>query len=278
MIDMHIHTTASDGTDTPEKIIEKCRKLNLELCSICDHDTVASQYTAVREVKKTKLQYLTGLELSVKHEGEIHLLGYGVDIENDALKAEMEVLRRSREARIGRIIEKLGENNIRITFEDVAEVAHGETMGRPHVALALLGKGYVQDMQEAFEKYLGERGTCYVQRKKLTAEQAVATVKEAGGCPVIAHPKFIRTQNFEKLLKTLKEIGVEGIEAYYPAHTDAEVDYYVGLAKKYGLLVTEGSDYHGAVKPHTALASERRDGEMLRECVNFFRTKYVNRL
>jgi predicted metal-dependent phosphoesterase TrpH len=276
MIDMHIHTTASDGTDSPERIIEKCGKLGLKLCSICDHDTVDAQAVAIKEAGEKRVKYLTGLELSVIHEGELHILGYGVDIHNKELTKEMEILRQSREGRVRTILEKLGEHNVNITFEDVKKKAHGETLGRPHVALALMEKGYAQDVQDAFVRYLGERGLCYVKRRKLTAQQAISLIKQAGGTPVIAHPKLIKTQDFEALLKEMKTLGMEGIEAYYPIHTDAEVGRYVALAEKYNMLVTEGSDYHGTVKPNSALASEKRNGALLEKSVKFFITKYVN--
>lgn len=275
MVDLHIHSTASDGTDTPKTIIEKCKKLALRLCSICDHDTIDAQPTAMKHAKALKLRYLTGVELSVKHEGELHILGYGINTEDEHLKSMMEKLREARQARVHVILEKLAEHNIKISYEDVQKMAGGNTLGRPHVALALIEKGYAADLQDAFNRYMGEHGLAYVKRRKLDAPQAIELILAGGGVPVIAHPKFIKTNNMEKLISDLKDAGIMGIEAYYPAHTDNEVKKYLHLAEKFGLLVTAGSDYHGKMRAYSALASEKRSGDALNKTIDFFMSKYA---
>ncbi len=275
MIDLHMHSTASDGTDTPAVIIKKCAKLNLACSSITDHDTIDAQAEAVEAAKKYGIKYLTGVEFSVRHEGELHILGYGINIWDKSFATELEALRESRLQRVDLILEKLRETGILISREDVVRNASGHTLGRPHVALALIEKGYAADFNEAFKKYLNEGGLCYVKRRKLDPAGAIALIRAAGGMAVLAHPKFIRTSNMEGLIEEMKEMGLEGVEAYYPAHTDTEARRYENIAKSNGLLVTAGSDYHGTMRVRSAIASERRKSKYLAESVQKIMTKYL---
>ena len=274
MIDLHMHSTASDGTDTPEQLIMKCAKLNLQYSSITDHDTIDAQEQAAGTAKKYGIKYLTGVEFSVMHEGELHILGYGIDIASSHLHAELELLRESRLERIDMILQKLHACNISISRADVVRNASGNTLGRPHVALALIEKGYASDFTEAFNKYLNEEGLCYVKRRKLNPEDAIRLILGAGGTAVLAHPKFIRTRNLEGLVVEMKAMGLAGIEAFYPAHNDQEVQRFEELAKKHGLIVTSGSDYHGAMRMHSAIASERRTSKYLKESLQVIMQKY----
>ncbi len=275
MFDLHMHSTASDGTDTPEQLVTKCAKLRLECSSITDHDTIDSQQPAVAQAKKYGLPYLTGVEFSVRHEGELHILGYGVDILDAHFCAELEDLRSSRMERIDCILEKLRACNVSISREDVVRNASGNTLGRPHVALALIEKGYAADFTEAFGKYLNEEGLAYVKRRKLNPQDAIKLILDAGGTAVLAHPKFIRTRNMEALAAEMKEMGLGGLEAYYPAHTDQEAQRFEDIAKRIGLLVTSGSDYHGAMRMHSAIASERRKSRYLKESLQKIMMKYL---
>lgn len=275
MIDLHMHSTASDGTDAPEQLITKCAKLNLECSSITDHDTIDAQMEAVNTAKKYGIKYLTGVEFSVRHEGELHILGYGVDIEDSVFRSELESLRESRLERVDLILEKLHECNVQISRADVIRNASGNTLGRPHVALALIEKGYAADFTEAFHKYLNEEGLCYVKRRKLNPQDAIRLILSAGGTAVLAHPKFIHTRNLESLILDMKKMGLSGVEAYYPAHTDTDVMRYEDIARRNGLLVTSGSDYHGAMRMHSAIASERRKSKYLKESVEKIMMKYL---
>ncbi len=210
MIDLHMHSTASDGTDTPETIITKCAKLHLELCAITDHDTVDSQAPAIEAARKLKQQYITGVEFSVRHEGELHILGYGVDIGNENFMSEIRGLVESRVERVHAILGELKKHNIKVGFEDVRRHAEGNALGRPHVAMALMEKGYAENMQDAFTKYLNENGLCYVQRRKLDSTQAMELILSAGGTPVLAHPKFIRTDDMDGLVRGMVGDGLMG--------------------------------------------------------------------
>jgi len=275
MIDLHMHSTASDGTDTPEQLIKKCAKLKLGCTSITDHDTIDAQQQAALQAKKLSLPYITGVEFSVRHEGELHILGYGVDINDAHFCTELEGLRESRLERIDLILEKLHACNVRIEREDVVRNASGNTLGRPHVALALIEKGYASDFTEAFNKYLNEEGLAYVKRRKLNPQDAIQLIMDVGGTAVLAHPKFIRTRNLEALVVEMKAMGLLGIEAYYPAHTDQEAQKYEEIARKHDLLVTSGSDYHGAMRMHSAIASERRTSSYLKASIQKISMKYL---
>lgn len=275
MLDLHMHSTASDGTDTPSVIMTKSSKLKLSLCSITDHDTIDGQKEAIDVAKKLNINYITGIEFSVRHIGELHILGYGIDINNAVLKEKMEELRLSRLERVDQILKRLHEKNVRITKEDVIRHSHGNTLGRPHIAKALEEKGYVSDTHEAFTKYLNEDGLCYVTRKKITQKEAFDLILGAGGSPVIAHPKFIQTDDLESLIKEAKDMGLAGIEAYYPKHNDAEAAKYEKIAKKYGLIVTQGSDYHGSMRPMSAIACEKRETEYLKDSIRFLMKKHL---
>jgi len=224
---------------------------------------------------KAKLDYLTGVEFSVIYGGELHILGYGIDIKNKEINDNVEGLRESRISRMHEILGKLKEHNIDVREEDVRKFSKGNTIGRPHIAQALVEKGYAEDIQDAFVKYLNERGLCYVKRRKLNVEEAIGLIRVAGGTPVIAHPKFIRAPRFGEVAKKLKDMGMEGIEAYYPAHTDAEVEGFVRVAEENGMIVTAGSDYHGSMRPHIALACEKRGGPLLEKSIAYLKEKYV---
>ena len=276
MLDLHMHSTASDGTDTPSEIITKCAKLRLCLASITDHDNIDAQKEAMDCAKKNKIPYITGVEFSVRHIGELHILGYGIDVDSPKLKTMMEDLRESRVERVHAIIRSLHEHDISISFEDVERFAKGNTLGRPHVALALMEKGYASDLQDAFLRYLNESGLCYVQRRKLNPQQAMELILGAGGVPVLAHPKFVKTDDMDALVAQLSGEGLAGIEAYYPAHNDADVEKYLAMAKKYNLIVTEGSDYHGKMREYAAIACEKRGGERLLESVKILKGKACN--
>ncbi|MEG1473086.1 MAG: PHP domain-containing protein [Christensenella sp.] len=275
MVDLHMHSTASDGTDTPREIITKCRKLGLALSSITDHDTMDSQDEAIKTAKENKTAYLTGVEFSVTYMGELHILGYGMNKQDKELCALMDDLRASRVERVHEIIREVRAQGMKIEFEDVERFAHGNTLGRPHVALALIERGYASDLQDAFVRYLNEEGSCYVQRRKLNPQQAIEIILKTGGVPVLAHPKFARTDDMEGLITMLKGLGLMGIEAYYPAHSDADVERYTEIAKKNNLLVTCGSDYHGVMRQNVAIACEKRTGALLEESLKILIEKYA---
>ena len=244
-IDLHLHTTASDGRFTPAEIVAKAAGLGLEVIAITDHDTVdgiAPALIAAREFPR--LTVIPGVEINTDvPQGEAHLLGYFIDYTNDNLSDALKRLRDSRHLRAQRMIEKLEGLGVTISWPRVRELAAGGTIGRPHIAQALQEKGYITSFKEAFTRYIGREGPAYVERDKITQEEAVELVLKARGLPVLAHP--FTAGEVEPIVKRLKEAGLVGLETYYKEYTAGEIRELVTLAQKYGLLVTGGSDYHG---------------------------------
>ena len=244
-IDLHLHTTASDGRFTPAEIVAKAAGLGLEVIAITDHDTVdgiAPALIAAREFPR--LTVIPGVEINTDvPQGEAHLLGYFIDYTNDNLSDALKRLRDSRHLRAQRMIEKLEGLGVTISWPRVRELAAGGTIGRPHIAQALQEKGYITSFKEAFTRYIGREGPAYVERDKITQEEAVELVLKARGLPVLAHP--FTAGKVEPIVKRLKEAGLVGLETYYKEYTAGEIRELVTLAQKYGLLVTGGSDYHG---------------------------------
>lgn len=277
MIDLHMHSTASDGTDTPEILVDKCSKLGLQVFSITDHDTIDAQRTAKELAKNKNRPYITGIEFSVKHEGkgEMHILGYGIDIENRDLINELKSLKEYRINRAYSILEKLDKLGLKISYEDVIKHAKGEAIGRPHIALAMIEKGYAENIEDAFTKYLDVDGAAYVGRRKLNAGQTIELIENAGGIAVLAHPKLVRANDPESLIIDLKSQGLKGIEAIYPAHSDSDAAYYSEIAERNGLLITSGSDYHGKNKEYTAIAGEKRASQLLEKSVKTLMEMYT---
>ena len=274
MIDLHMHSTASDGTESPSAIIRKCRKLGLSLSSITDHDTISGQAEAIAAARKNGVRYVTGAEFSAKHEGELHILGYGMDINNKRLLEVSEYMQESRMKRMRTIVERLNGLGKKITCEEVLARANGNSVGRPHIASVLLEKGYVSNFDEAFKVYLNEGGKCYVSREKLTQKETFDIITGAGGYPVVAHPKFINCPDLDSMIGEFKSMGLWGIEAYYPAHSDRDVERFTDLAERHGLYVTCGSDFHGNIKK-TAIACDKRSGELLERSVQCLAKKCV---
>jgi len=244
-IDLHLHTTASDGRFTPAELVARLAALGLEVIALTDHDTVAGVAAALEAAKAfPKLTVIPGVEINtdVDH-GEAHLLGYFIDATDKNLLDSLEKLRDSRETRAKRMVAKLSGLGVDISWQRVQELAGSATIGRPHIAGALLEKGYIGSFSEAFDKYIGRDGPAYVEREKLTQEEAVNLVAGAGGLAVLAHPYTVG--EVEPMVKRLKKVGLVGLEAYYKDYSPARVGELVGLARRYGLLATGGSDYHG---------------------------------
>jgi predicted metal-dependent phosphoesterase TrpH len=259
-VDLHCHSTASDGTLSPTEVVELARRSNLSALALTDHDTVAGVPEAAAAAKTLAIDFLAGIEISCEfpHPGTLHLLGYGVDPESPTLKNLTTTLLAGRDNRNPRMVAKLNELGMRITMEEVEAEAGGAVIGRPHMAAVLLRKGYVKSTKEAFDLYLGTTGKAYVDKERLTPGQAISLVRQSGGLPVLAHPFQLRTTNdaqLERVVKDLVDLGLAGIEVFHSDHDDAWVDKTQSLAKRYGLLQTGGSDFHGANKKHIPLGN-----------------------
>jgi predicted metal-dependent phosphoesterase TrpH len=243
--DLHVHTSASDGKYAPAELVKLAAGNGLSLLAITDHDTVAGIPAAMEAVRAfPDLKIIPGVEISSHAPGsEVHVLGYFMDYKNPELLAQLAELGNSRQDRARGIVEKLRGLGLDITIERVQEIAGGGSIGRPHIAQALMEKGYVSSFQEVFTKYIGQGGPAYVERIKLTPDDAVALILQCGGLPVLAHPSTIN--DAEAVVRRLAAGGLVGLEAYYKDYTDEQRREMVNLAYRYNLIPTGGSDYHG---------------------------------
>jgi predicted metal-dependent phosphoesterase TrpH len=267
-IDLHIHSTASDGSLTPADIIDHAQKLNLAAIAITDHDSVDGSKEALQIGIPPSLHFLTGVEISAAHppffpgSGSFHILGYAIHLDNRGLNQALSKLQDARKNRNPEILKRLNKLGFRISLEEVnQEVGEGQ-LGRPHIAYAMVKKGFVASINEAFDKYLGTARPAYVDKDRIESEQAINIIRAAGGVPVLAHPALLNIENDQKLdalLQNLIKIGLAGIEVYYPGHSPQQIRQYTELAGKYGLLITGGTDFHGSITPEIKMGSGTGD-------------------
>jgi predicted metal-dependent phosphoesterase TrpH len=244
-IDLHLHTTASDGKFSPEEIVKKAAGLGLRTIAITDHDTIGGIVPALNAARSyPDLMVIPGVEISTDMPtGQAHVLGYFLDYKSRKLTTALERFRNSRETRARGMVSRLGELGVDIDWERVKEIAGEGSVGRPHIAEAMLEKKYISSFNEAFSKYIGHNGPAYVERDKMTPSEAVELILSARGLPVLAHPFTL--DNPETLIADLKKAGLIGLEVYYKDYSAREIDLLVRLAAENGLIATGGTDYHG---------------------------------
>ena len=253
-IDLHTHTTASDGLLSPEALVQLARDAGVTVLAVADHDTTAGVDPAIAAGRRLGVEVIPAVEINTDVEdAEVHVLGYYVGHAQDWFQEFLGSLRDGRENRAERMVGKLNALGIPIEYARVRALAEG-AVGRPHVARALIEAGAVRSTEEAFQKYLGRGGPAYVERMKVTPEDAVRVIRRAGGIAVLAHPGWgVR----DELIPPLVDAGLEGLEAYYPDHTPAMTDRFLELAARYHLLVTGGTDFHGGdVATRVAIGSQ----------------------
>ncbi|MFC2170541.1 PHP domain-containing protein [Calditrichota bacterium] len=255
-IDLHIHTTASDGSFTPGEIVDMALNKGLSAIAITDHDTVAGIKEALRAAENTALEIVPGVEISTEYSSEnteitLHLLGYFIDHHDAALIDTLKWMQEIRDQRNPRIIKRLNDLGIPVKTEEVAQAAGEGVVGRPHIAEVLIRHGVVETMDEAFDRYLGTNGQAYVPKTRISLEKAIDLILAAGGIPVLAHPMILtrKHNDIEKLLPAWIQLGLKGIEVWYTEHTEKETEYYSSLADRFELVKTGGSDFHGVYKP-----------------------------
>jgi len=244
-IDLHIHSTASDGRLSPADIVNRAVERGLTVIALADHDTVDGIVPALTAAKAfPQLKVIPCVEVSTDvPSGEVHVLGYFIDYTDPELAARLERMRHSRRERAQGMIAKLRDLGIRIEWQRVQEIAGSGAIGRPHIAQALLEKGYIASIKEAFTKYISRDGPAYVEREKMTSVEAVELILKANGLPVLAHP--LTVSDPESVVIELKAGGLVGIEAYYNGYTADEINKLVSLANRHNLIISGGSDYHG---------------------------------
>ncbi len=255
-IDLHIHTTYSDGTFSPEMVIDTALDCNLDVIALTDHDNILSHKAAYDYVQKNNIniEIIPGVEINTIYKGyEVHILGYFMNTDNADFQNLMKTQQQARINQTNEIIELLNKKaGIRIKFEDVKSlVAEGGSIGRPHIARAITNAGGVNNVMEAYAKYINDSSNVYVQRKTVSPHEACEIIYEAGGIPVFAHP--IDVEISDELAKELISYGLRGIEAYHRKHSPAVVEHYSSLAEKYGLIITGGSDFHAPSVNHGSI-------------------------
>jgi 3',5'-nucleoside bisphosphate phosphatase len=257
-IDLHIHSTASDGTLSPADLIALALRLRLGAISITDHDSIAGCREALLNGIPEQLGFLTGVEISAEPPpsypgaGSIHILGYGMRLDDPDLNRTLENLQDARTDRNPQIIARLNKLGIAILLEEVEREAGGGQPGRPHIANLLIKKGIVKTMDEAFDRYLGNGKPAYVDKFRIETSQAIELINTAGGIPVLAHPCLLEPENdqqIEEVLQEMMSMGLKGLEVYFSEHTPEQTLQYAELSKRYDLLMTGGTDFHGDIQP-----------------------------
>ncbi len=263
-VDLHLHTTASDGVLSPSEIVRYAKAKGLQAIAITDHDTVEGLSEGLSEGEKIGFEVIPGVEISAVHSsGSMHLLGFFFDHHHPLINERLGYLQKARAERNPKIAERLNQLGIELTYEEVLKASGGGQVGRPHFAQILLEKGYVRSFQEAFDRFLKNGAPAYVDKFRFTPKEAIHFIIEAQGIAVLAHPKTLNLKGyleFEKLILQLIDQGLKGIEVYYPEHSALEMAQYKILAEKYGLLMTGGTDYHGIDKNGLDIGTGR--GEM----------------
>lgn len=259
LVDLHVHSNASDGTLTPAEVVRLAREGGLRAVALTDHDTIDGLAEAVAAGPAYGVEIIPGVEVSARFAGgTMHILGLEIDFRNGHLNDRLAVLKRARAERNPQIIAKLNALGINITLEQVEKISGEGQMGRPHIARAMMEAGYVRSIQEAFDLYLRYHGKAYVPKFRFPPEEAIAMIREVQGVPVLAHPYTLGLGSPLALKNTLVELmslGLGGIEAIYTEHTPEQEALYLRLARELGLLVTGGSDFHGDNKPEIVLGS-----------------------
>ena len=255
-VDMHVHTTASDGTKTPTEVTSLAAMKGLKAIAITDHDTMAGVIEAGEAGEVLGVTIIPGIEISSGYKGEeVHVLGYFLEPTAKPLREYMTWVRNARRDRTFRCIEKLRAKGFDITFDQLAADYPDATLGRPHIARELIKLGVVESVSEAFRKYLDEGRSCFVRREYIPFADAAKLIRDSGGLAVLAHPLQYgySSADLDTLVKDAADAEFSGIEIHYTGYTDKDRDKLYSLAEKYSLLPTGGSDYHGDNKPNNFL-------------------------
>jgi predicted metal-dependent phosphoesterase TrpH len=276
LVDLHLHSTFSDGVFTPTKLVAEASRIGLKAIALADHDNVDGIPEAIAASDRYDVEIITGVELSVVWEDyqDIHVLGYGFDHTDKRLLDSLDEFRAFRSGRSQRILENINqvlleEGRQLLDFSDVTDRAGG-TIGRPHIGQALMDAGYVETMEEAFNNYLI---SCNEPKRFFPIDEAIQLIHKAGGCSVLAHPPFIGVEDshLEELLRTFIGMGLDGLEAYNSGTGNDDVDRYITLARRMGLIVTGGSDFHQPMSGGVAMGVGRGNLKIPYSCVEEIR-------
>ena len=242
-VDLHIHTTASDGLIPPEKVVEIAKDTDLSAIAFADHDTIEGVFMAEEKAQKLGVELVPAVELSISYKGsDFHLLGYFIDYQDEDFRKRIESFREERLQRGVKMVKKLNEMGINLSIDTVRAIAQNSSVGRPHLADALLQGEYVHTYEEAFARYLGYHAPAYVPKKYLTPKEGIDLIHAVKGIAVLAHPAITKR---DELIPDFMGLGLDGLEVYHSQFNPQTTKYYIGLADKLGLIYTGGSDCHG---------------------------------
>lgn len=264
--DLHTHSSASDGDLNPSQLVELAASKGLTAISLTDHDTLTGIPMALESGSRHAVDVITGVEISAEYEpGMLHILGY-FPVFPDGMEVDLERVQAARRERIPRIVRKLNDLGVMLTEEDIIELAGEAQIGRPHIAKVLLNEGYVSSFDEAFDEYLGKGKKAYVPKEKMTCEKAIGLIRNYRGLPVLAHPYTLHLEDadLKSFIKELRQWGLVGIEVYYPDHTPDDTTRYLHMAQEFGLLITGGTDFHGADRKTVSLGDHGIDSTLLK--------------
>jgi len=251
-IDLHLHSTYSDGSLSPTDLVKLAHQAKVKALSLTDHDTTDGIAEALEAASPHDIEVIPGVEVSSLYRGkETHILGYFVNHQDPQFQQHLIFLRNSRHERIPKIIAKLHDLGVDISYEDVKAIAGRGSIGRPHVARVLLEKHYVPTIEQAFSRYLKEGSTAFVARQLPDALEAIRWIRDAGGVASLAHPSWVRNSlsELQVACQELKTFGLQGLEVFYSTHSARQTSEYLNLAHRLNLVVTGGSDFHGATRP-----------------------------
>ena len=259
-VDLHTHSTASDGTFSPSGLVDLAVKKGLSAIALTDHDTVDGLEEAIRHSEENypDFEVVPGIEYSTVRNGkDVHIVGLYIDYKDEEYRAGLQEFIDSRTRRNRKICEKLTDAGMPVTYEELVEANPGAVITRAHFGRLLLAKGYVKSISEAFDRFIGDRCPCYVPREKITPQMAIEQILKAKGVPILAHPVLygLGKDAMDELVGEMKEAGVVGIEALYATYTPQDERDMRALATKYDLLISGGSDFHGSNKPHIDLGT-----------------------
>ncbi|MGE0474717.1 MAG: PHP domain-containing protein [Nitrospirales bacterium] len=255
-IDLHTHTTWSDGSYSPTELVEWAHHHDIRTLAITDHDTTEGLDEALPLSQALGMDLIPGIEISTRfQEREIHVLGYFMNYQDPTFQTRIRGLQSTRLQRIQKILHKLEFNGVSLYLEDVQRLAGSGSIGRPHIAQVLIQQGHASTFREAFEKYLGIRGTAYVPRDVPEVFETFSWIREAGGVVILAHPFWegFRREDVDSACQTLVENGLQGLEVFYGTFSAKQISFNLHLAKRFNLLVSGGSDFHGTYKPEIAI-------------------------
>ena len=259
-VDLHLHTTHSDGTLNPAELVDLCARNGLRVIAISDHDSTEGVAEAQEAAVRHGIEIIPAIELSTDvPDNEIHMLGYFVDMEDAGFQDLLRSFRAGREDRGREMVERLCKLGLEITWEEVERIADGAAVGRPHIAQAMIERGYVSEWQEAFERYIGRTGPAYVERTRLEPEEAIQVLLDNGALPVMAHPLYYEREDTERLktvVSDLKDAGMVGLEVHYGEFSQGEIDMLANIAAELDLIPCGGSDYHASGKSGEIMPGE----------------------